>query len=127
MATRNQVAAHVATGLRSDRPAALRLAAAWLIETGRERQAGYLARDIARVLAADGYMYAIVTSARALSDEARSSIETYLREAAGAKTVELEVQIDPGLIGGIRIETPEASLDATVRTKLAKLIERSEA
>jgi len=123
MASRAQVAAHVADALPDGRTDALRSAAAWLVSTGRGRQAEYLARDVAKIMAGRGYVSATVTTARAVSDEARGQIEAFIRHATGAKHLELTLAVDPGIIGGARIETPDAQLDATVRTKLATFVQ----
>jgi F0F1-type ATP synthase delta subunit len=123
MVSRVQVAAFVAERLASERPKMLRDAAAWLIETGRIRQARYLARDVAAILADRGYVLVRVTSARPLEGEARASIERFVREQTGARELELETAVDETLIGGVKIETPLAALDDTVRTKLVRYAE----
>jgi F-type H+-transporting ATPase subunit delta len=121
--TRTQVAEYVAGRLAKDRPAAVREAAAWLVATGRGRQASYLARDVAAALAGQGYVLARITTARPLTAAVRSSVEAFLRAETGAREVELETIVDTAVIGGARIETPTAELDATVRRQLAKLVE----
>jgi F0F1-type ATP synthase delta subunit len=121
--SRAQVAAHVAELLSTDREAALKAAAAWLVAKGRGRQAGYLARDIEQVLAAKGYVNASVTTARPMSDDARRNVETFIREATGARELELAAHVDPKIIGGALIETPDAQLDATVSTKLTTFVQ----
>lgn len=123
MASRMQVATYVADHLGSDRAGALRSAAAWLAERGEARQARYLARDIAQVLATRGYVLVNITTARPLSADARAQVERFIKAATGARELELEVAVDPSLIGGINIETPGQALDASVRTKLARYVE----
>lgn len=123
MTSRAQVAAHVAALLPTDRSGAVHAAAAWLVSTGRSGQSGYLARDVAQALAARGYLTASVTTARPLSAGARERLEAFIREATGADRLELETQVDPKLIGGAIIETPDAQLDASIRTKLAKFVQ----
>jgi len=123
MASRVQVATHVADALSTDRAGALKSAAAWLVSTGRERQAGYLARDVAKVLAGRGYVSAQVTTARRMPAETQGQIEKFIKGATGAKELELTTQVDPTIIGGAHIETPDGFLDATVRTKLAKFVQ----
>jgi len=113
----------VADALPAGRTDALRSAAAWLVSTGRGRQAEYLARDVAKIMAGRGYVSATVTTARAVSGEARGQIEAFIRQATDAKDLELTMAVDPAIIGGARIETPDAQLDATVRTKLATFVQ----
>lgn len=123
MASRMQVASYVAGKLTTDRAQAVRAAAAWLSAHGHSRQAPYLARDVAQVLSESGYLLARVTTARPLSDEGRKYVEQFLKDQVGARELELEITLDPSLIGGITIETPGLALDASVRTKLARYVE----
>lgn len=123
MVSRTQIAAFVADKLSTDRETAVRSAAAWLVASGRSGQARYLARDVARELAARGYVLVRVTSARPLDSAALQEIEQFIKHETHATSVEVETAVDPGLIGGVRIETPEAQLDASIRTKLARFIE----
>jgi F0F1-type ATP synthase delta subunit len=124
MATRTQIAAAVAERLGSDRRSTLRQAAAWLVATGRTRQARYLARDVAAHLEAKGYVLARVTTARPLDHQAREHLERFIRSETSARELELETVTDPEVVGGAQIETPLMMLDATVRTKLARYVEQ---
>jgi F-type H+-transporting ATPase subunit delta len=123
MTARVDVAEHLVANLTKDRQAAVQRAAAWLVATGRTRQAGYLARDVASALATDGYLLVRLTTARPLAAVSRQRIEAYLKATTGATTLELAETVDSAVIGGIRIETPDAVLDDTVKSKLAKLVE----
>lgn len=123
MASRAQVAGHLAQHLAAGRSEAIRSAAAWLVNTGRTRQAGYLARDVAAILATRGHVLIQVTTARPLTDDARQKIQQFCKHLTGASELELEQKLDPTIIGGAIIETPGAILDASVRTKLARYVE----
>lgn len=123
MASRMQVATYVADQLRTDRNGALRKAAAWLAGKGRARQAPYLARDVAQVLADRGYVHARVTTARPLGAVGLDHVERFIKNATGARELELELAVEPDLIGGVKIETPGQALDASVKTKLARYVE----
>jgi F-type H+-transporting ATPase subunit delta len=118
-----QVAAYVADHLSDNRQGALRSAAAWLADKGHAREARYLARDIAQVMSSRGYVLVRITTARPLGAEARAEVERFIKEATGARELELEASVDPDMIGGIKIETPGQALDASVRTKLARYVE----
>jgi F0F1-type ATP synthase delta subunit len=122
MISRMQVATYVADHLAKNRAGALRSAAAWLAVRGQGRQARYLARDVAQVLADRGYVLAQVTTAQPLSAEARRDVERFIKDATDGRELELETAVDPGMIGGINIETPGQALDASVRTKLARYV-----
>ena len=124
MASRTQVAGVVAERLaRHDRRGAVRAAAAWMVSTGRARQARYLARDVATALAGRGYVLAEITTARPLHEAARAELVRFIKQETGAHEVELELIVDASVIGGVRIETPAAMLDATVQTKLNNYVE----
>jgi len=122
--SRLQIASVVADRLVAhDRKQVVEAAAAWLVSTGRARQARYLARDVAAALANRGYVLVQVTTARALSEGAREDLVRFIKRHTGAKEVELEHTVDASVIGGVRIETPLAMLDATVQSKLARYVE----
>lgn len=123
MASRTQVAQYVAQHLAAGRNDAVRTAAAWLLERGRARQASYLAKDVARTLAEQGYLYLEVTTARPLSNASREQIVADVRARTGATTVELMEHIDPTMIGGVRLTTPEMAMDGSVKTKLVNYVE----
>jgi F0F1-type ATP synthase delta subunit len=123
MTARVDVAEYLAEGLRTGRQAAIDRAAAWLVETGQTRQAGYLARDVAQALATTGYVLVRLVTARPISPATRQQVEAFLKGQTGATTLELVEIIDPQVIGGMRVETPDAVLDETIKTKLAKLVE----
>ena len=123
MVSRFQVATYVADHLERDRKKTLREASAWLAARGKARQAQYLARDVAQILGQRGYIYAEVTTARSLSDSAKHKIKEFIRANTQAREIELVTKVDKSLIGGALIELPEAELDGTVKTKLAKFVE----
>lgn len=123
MVSRAQVALFMADKLKSDRRAAVKAAAAWLVGTRRERQSGYLARDVAQVLSDSGYVLVKITSARRLEPSALHAVEKFVREATGAKQLEVIAHTDPMLVGGAKIEIPGAAIDASVSSKLARLVE----
>lgn len=125
MSSRVQIAQYLADTLISggDRQRATREAAAWLKVHGRSRQAGYLARDVAEALNSSGYLYAVITTAKPATAAIKNHIESYLKEYSGAKSIECDYLVDPKLIGGVLLETPLGTLDASVRAELAKIVE----
>jgi hypothetical protein len=82
MTTRTQVAAFVTDALERGETGVIQSAAAWLVSTGRERQAGYLTRDVARELAGRGYLWVRLTTARPLDSDALVTIEKFVLLAA---------------------------------------------
>lgn len=100
----------------------LRQVAAYLIQTKQASQSHLLLGDIAdELLAAEGMLSAEVRSAFALSDASRDNIITMLKRETGATTVELNQKIEPGLIGGVIITTPQFALDASIKRQLTQL------
>jgi len=68
----------------------------------------------------EGRLHAVVTSAFALTDEQRAQIQHDL-QSHYRKPVDIEVTVDPDLIGGVRIAVGDDVIDASVRSKLAKM------
>ncbi len=121
--SRAQVAQAVSEHLNDvNRTTLIDQAAAWLVNSGKQRQAKYLAEDVARILATQqGYILAKITSARELSEAQMKSLENYVLSLSNGSQVEFIVNVDPSVIGGVRIETPIGSLDETVSTRLMNL------
>ncbi len=100
----------------------MRVLAAYLVEQNRVAEADLIANDIARELyEQDGQLLAHVTSARPLHDSVRTALKKLLTEQTRAKHVTLTESTDSSLIGGLVARTPDAELDASVRTKLNRL------
>lgn len=97
--------------------AVLRELAAYLIDTNRIREVELMIRAIEDAYAERGIVLAHVTTATELTAALRSDIERMI----GARQVTIESIVDPGVIGGVRIETPGAVLDATLQRKLLAL------
>ena len=126
MKSRTKVASYAASALSDSsikREELVTMLAAWLKDSKHSRQATYLVQDIAKILAENGYMYVTVTTAHELSPATHQSIEDFLKEQYG-NTVQLEVNevVNPKIIGGIHLDTPHGSLDATVKSKLIQII-----
>lgn len=97
--------------------AVLRELAAYLIDTNRIREVELMIRAIEDAYAERGIVLAHVTTATELTAALRSDIEQMI----GARQVTIESVIDPTVVGGVRIETPGAVLDATLQRKLLAL------
>jgi F-type H+-transporting ATPase subunit delta len=67
-----------------------------------------------------GKMRAEVVSASPLSKDAAASLKRALEKRTG-KQVEMEVKIDPALLGGVRAQIGSMVLDGTLRTQLDQL------
>lgn len=98
------------------------LLAAYLVETRQTRSKELYLRDLEMAVAERfGTVTAYVSSARQLPAKTREQVKQFIKAASRAKEVELVEQTDPGLIGGIVIQTADAELDGSVRTKLRNL------
>ena len=67
-----------------------------------------------------GEITAQVTAARALSDEQQEALTDALRTSVGGK-VQVDVEVDPALIGGLVVKIGSRMVDSSLRTKLQKL------
>ncbi|MFS4436968.1 F0F1 ATP synthase subunit delta [Paracoccaceae bacterium GXU_MW_L88] len=67
-----------------------------------------------------GETTASVTTAKPLSDEQRSALESELKKAAG-KDVRIETSVDETLLGGMIVQMGSKMIDTSLRSKLASL------
>jgi F-type H+-transporting ATPase subunit delta len=95
--------------------------AAYLIESKRIREASLIVRDIESALSDRGILFADITSSYNLADDTQKAIQHYLQDKTKAKDVHLRMDVDDSLLGGVRIETPDQRLDATLRNRLNQL------
>ena len=118
--SRRKVAALLADELIAGRNVTKKLAA-YLIETKKTREAALYVRDIEAALSDRGVLLADVDSSHELTTETENTIIHYLKHSTGAKDVHLRPNVDPSLLGGVRIETPDQRLDNTLRHRLDQL------
>ena len=125
MISRTQASNYLANSLSepAKRKQAIKSIAAWLKYNGKSRQFSYVAGDVAQVLSTQGYNFVRIISARELTPQTKKHIESYSRDLTNAKTIECEYRVDPTLIGGVIVETPEGMIDHSVASQLNKLIE----
>ena len=64
-----------------------------------------------------GEVTAQVTVAEALNDARMNDIRNALRQVTG-KDVQIDVTVDPSIIGGLKVKLGSRMVDATLRTKL---------
>lgn len=100
----------------------VKVLAAYLVEQKQIDTVDMLLADISReYFAKTGVLLADVTSARPLTAEMRKAVEKALHEATEAKKVVITEHTDQALIGGVVARTPDAVLDASVRSQLNQL------
>lgn len=68
-----------------------------------------------------GSANAVVYSTRELTAEERESISTAFAKRVGKQTLTITNEIDPSLLGGIRVQIGNHIFDSTVLAKLARL------
>ena len=117
--SRRKLARYVAERLLDNDTKVMDEVAALLSHENRQHEVDLLVRDIQTELAERGLTVATVESARALTDEARSAIMTLLKKPQ--TVVQLSEVVRPELIGGFKLRTPTATLDATIAKKLNDL------
>ena len=117
--SRRKLARYVAERLMDNDVTVVDEVAALLSHEKRQREVDLLVRDIQAELAERGLTVATVESARSLTDEARSAIMALLQKPQAV--VQLSEVVRPELIGGFKLRTPTATLDATVLKKLNDL------
>ena len=67
-----------------------------------------------------GEVTAMVTAARALTKEQQSALNEKLRKVVGAK-VQVDLNVDPALLGGLVVRVGSRMIDSSLRSKLEKL------
>ncbi|HKS84131.1 MAG TPA: F0F1 ATP synthase subunit delta [Pseudolabrys sp.] len=65
-----------------------------------------------------GEVTAQVTVAEKLSDTSLDSLKSALKSVTGGKDIDLDVKIDPAIIGGLVVKVGSRMVDSSLRTKL---------
>jgi len=65
-----------------------------------------------------GEISAEVTVAETLADKHLDALKTALRSVTGGKSVDLNVRVDPAIIGGLVVKLGSRMVDSSLRTKL---------
>jgi len=81
---------------------------------------GVIAAYLKELAVRRGEVTAEVTAARPLTPAQTEAVNEQLRKAVGGK-VALDLRIDPGLIGGLAIKVGSRMVDASLKSKLARL------
>ena len=121
--SRRVLARYIATELQAgkNRKDVVESLAAYVIEHRLHSQLELILADVAANLATLGHIEATVTTARPLTEELRSEVLDYVGRVEGSKDITLNESVDPGLLGGLIVETPGKRFDASVSTKLKRL------
>ncbi|QCT40626.1 F0F1 ATP synthase subunit delta [Candidatus Saccharibacteria bacterium oral taxon 488] len=122
---RRKLAQHAAERLLAGDAAVIDELAALIIAERREREVDLLVQDIEAKLAERGTVVATVESATPLDTVTKDKIKNLLSSKTNASNQDINVllreSIDQALIGGFKLRTPTATLDATIAKKLNDL------
>lgn len=125
LVSRRKLAKYAAEQIMAGNDTIMEEIASLLVYEKRQREIELLVRDVEAELAEHGEIVASVESARKLDVDTKREIEKYLMSAVGANNnkskVTLKESINPTLIGGFKLRTPTATLDATIAKKLNDL------
>ena len=100
----------------------IQILAGYIVDQKLTDSIDLIANDLVReIFALNGELLVQVTTARPLQDAARTELRTMLRNALDAKHIELQEETDAEVLGGFIVRTPDAIMDASVRTKLKQL------
>ena len=96
--------------------------AAFIVDKHMEKQFDQLINDIAiRLQEVTAHVDVSVTTASPLTDAGRDELKKFILSEFKAKSVEIQEQQDPSLLGGFLLQTPEYEYDASVRYQLNQL------
>lgn len=119
--SRRVIARHIADRLiDGDSSLAITQLAGFLIDTRRTTELLLIVRDIEDALAVRGIIIADVMSAHELTTETEDAIKRFLADAYTG-SVHTRTTVEPSLLAGVRIRTPDAEFDNTARRKLTTL------
>ena len=122
---RRKLARHAAERLLKGDAAVIDELAALIVHERREREVDLLVQDIEAELAERGMIVATVESATPLDTVTKDKIKNLLSSKTNASNQDINVllreSIDQALIGGFKLRTPTATLDATIAKKLNDL------
>ena len=125
LVSRRKLAKYAAEQIMAGNDTIMEEIASLLVYEKRQREIELLVRDVEAELAEHGEIVASVESARKLDVDTKREIEKYLMSAVGANNnkskVMLKESINTTLIGGFKLRTPTATLDATIAKKLNDL------
>ncbi len=121
--SRRKIAGYIADRLLSTRDdaAVINELAGYLIDSKRTKELELVVRDVEYELQNRGVVLARVTSAADLTHVTEEAVKQLVQANSGASKVYLKQFIDPGLIGGFRVDLPGHRLDTTITRRLATL------
>lgn len=116
--TRSQLADHLIGNRGKD---ALQQVAAYLLSSGRTKEADLIVREVEEQLSNNGRIVARVASARKLDADQQREIIQMIKNTTGAESVEIINEVDPSHLGGVVVRTPKQEVDLSIRSRLNRL------
>jgi len=96
-----------------------------LVDKGREEILESVEREFRRQADAEqGLVRAQATVAAPLDDAQRAALIASLQQRTGARQIELSVQVDPAILGGVVVRLHDTVIDGSVRGALERLREQ---
>ncbi len=100
---------------------AAKLLAAYLITERRTNEVHLLLNDLASELESRGTTTINVVSAHKLTDQINRELKDLFKKQTGASHAELEAELDPALLGGLRASSANLEVDLSVKGRLNAL------
>ena len=95
--------------------------AAYLLDEGRTGELSSLLRTVQEDWAQQGIVEATVSSAFSVNESVKRDIKTEIKKIyPNAKNINLIMEHDPSLVGGIKISTANDQMDISILSKLSK-------
>lgn len=95
--------------------------AAYLLAERRTAELEPLLRDVMQYRADHGIVEVIAVSAHPLSADVRKDVERRVKAISpDAKQIIISEELQPNLVGGVRLELPNQQFDLSVRAKLSR-------
>lgn len=116
--TRKQLAAHL---IEHPGQQSVSQVAAYLVDNGRSKEMELVVREVEAQLSDTGRTVAHVRSARKLSADQQRDVISMLKANSKTQSVEIINTVDPSLLGGVVVSTPEMEVDLSVRGRLERL------
>ncbi|MEI8187645.1 MAG: F0F1 ATP synthase subunit delta [Candidatus Saccharibacteria bacterium] len=95
--------------------------AAYLLDEGRTGELSSLLRTVQEDWAQQGIVEATVSSAFSVNESVKQDIKAEIKKIyPNAKNINLIMEHDPSLVGGIKISTANDQMDISILSKLSK-------
>lgn len=109
--------AHLKNG--KDTKQLINMLAAEIVETKQVGQLDLIIAEISREIEIQmSTTNAKVYSARELSSAITVEVANMIKKVSGTDKVILETELEPSLLGGVKVETPEREIDLSIKHKL---------